>query len=307
MLPLLIINEGKIVYERSFGYANTSTQKKVDSSTIFEAASMSKPVFGYFLLKMMQDSVIKIDLDQPVYQYCPYTDIAYDERYKLITARMLLTHTSGLPNQRQNDTLTIQFTPGTKYAYSGEGYEYLKKAVEALTHTNSNGLDSLVQKEVVVPLGMKHFSYIANTYLTDHKAYGYFSTPNEDNGKFKPIPTQFGASYSLHTNTNDYAKFLIDIMNNNQLNKASVDSLLKPRVRLMRDGKPTDLYYGFGFGMDSSEYGVRYQHTGNNGNFTGGFMFFRNKKLGVVVFTNGDNGVHLYLKLADLITYGNRQ
>jgi CubicO group peptidase (beta-lactamase class C family) len=81
--------------------------------------------------------------------------------------------------------------------------------------------------------------------------------------------------------------------------------LLEPRVRITDDqGKPTDSYYGYGFVIDSTKYGTRYQHTGNNGIFTGGFMFFRERKLGFVILTNGDKGVLLDLKLAHWLTEG---
>ena len=303
-VSIAIINNGNVVYQRAFGFANIDSQKRVDDNTIFEAASMSKPVFAYFLMKMKQDGIVKIDLDRPVYEYFPYPDIAYDERYKLITARMLLTHRSGFPNWRENDKLTILFTPGTQYSYSGEGYEYLVNAVAHLTHTNSNSLDSLLQEEVVKPIGLEHFSYIRNAYLTQHKAYGYYSSQNEDNGKFKPVPIYFGASYSLHSDAHDYANFLIAMMKNKGLKSEYVDSLLQPRVRVTDNGKPTNMYYAYGFVVDSTKYGVRYQHTGNNGNFTGGFMFFRKKEIGFVVFTNGDNGVLLDLNLAKILTYG---
>ena len=304
---IAIINNGTIVYERALGLANIDSAKKVDAHTIFEAASMSKPVFAYFVMKMMQDGILKLALDQPVYQYFPYPEIAYDDRYKLITARMLLTHTSGFPNWRENNKLTIKFTPGTQYSYSGEGYEYLVNAVAHLTHTNSPSLDSLFQEEVVKPLGLDHFSYLRNPYLTAHKAYGYYSDSNPPNGRFKPVPIFFGASYGLHTDAHDYAGFLLAIMKEKGLKRPYLDSMLAPRVRMIEDGKPTSMFYGYGFVVDTTEYGVRYQHTGNNGNFTGGFMFFRKQQDGFILLTNGDKGVLLDLKLAHWLTYGTKE
>jgi CubicO group peptidase (beta-lactamase class C family) len=304
---IAIINDGRIIYERALGLANVDSARPVDAQTIFEAASMSKPVFSYFVFKMMQDGILSLALDQPVYEYFPYPDIAYDDRYKLITARMLLTHTSGFPNWRENNRLTIKFTPGTQYSYSGEGYEYLVNAVARLTHTNSSSLDSLLQATVVSPLGLRHFSYLRDPYLTAHKAYGYFAAPNPANGKFKPVPSFFGASYGLHTDAHDYAQFLIALMKAEGLRRPALDSLLRPRVRITEDGKPTTMYYAYGFVVDSTPFGVRYQHTGNNGNFTGGFMFFRQPQTGFVVLTNGDHGVLLDLQLARWLTYGTKR
>ena len=72
---ITIIHKGKIVYEKALGLSNIDTQREVNQQTIFETASMSKGVFAYFVMKLMQDGILKMDLDQPVYEYFPYPDI----------------------------------------------------------------------------------------------------------------------------------------------------------------------------------------------------------------------------------------
>lgn len=84
-----------------------------------------------------------LNLDQPLYTYLPYSDIAHDDRYKLITARMILCHTSGFPNWRflnADKKLDIKFTPGTQYLYSGEGFEYLANVIAYLKNIQKNDL-----------------------------------------------------------------------------------------------------------------------------------------------------------------------
>lgn len=113
---------------------------KVDDQSIFEAASMSKTVFTYFVLKMVDKKLL--DLDTPLYRYFPYKDIEKNERYKLITAWMVLSHTTGFPNWRYFDKrdenrykygeLYLKFTPGTEFAYSREGYRYLSLVIAHL-------------------------------------------------------------------------------------------------------------------------------------------------------------------------------
>ncbi|MFP3836070.1 serine hydrolase domain-containing protein, partial [Chryseobacterium sp. SIMBA_028] len=83
----------KIVYHRALGTANLETQLPLNNQSVFEAASLSKTVFAYFVLRLVDQGVL--NLDTPLYKYMPYEDIADDERYKLITARMVLDHTSG--------------------------------------------------------------------------------------------------------------------------------------------------------------------------------------------------------------------
>ncbi|WP_289644215.1 serine hydrolase domain-containing protein [Maribacter aestuarii] len=97
-VSVAIINDGRVVYHTVKGYADSETKKKVNEKTIFEGASLSKPLFAYFVMGFVEEG--KLDLDRPLYEYLPYDDIANDERYKKITARMVLSHTTGLPNWR---------------------------------------------------------------------------------------------------------------------------------------------------------------------------------------------------------------
>src|SRR5581483_7339401 len=116
-------------------------------------ASFTKVAFAYTVLQLVQEKVL--DLDRPVYQYLPkplpeyedWADLAGDGRWKKFTARMLLSHTSGLPNWRyfeDDKKLHIHFEPGTKYAYSGEGLQLLQLVVETIT---KQPLQELMQKD----------------------------------------------------------------------------------------------------------------------------------------------------------------
>ncbi|MCP5105160.1 MAG: beta-lactamase family protein, partial [bacterium] len=119
-MSMAIINNSKIVSRKVFGVKNTKTKTPVTGDTLFEAASLTKPVLAYSALKLVDEG--KLELDKPLYQYFEYKDIQHDERYKLITARIVLKHSSGFPNWRtmNNDKkLDIKFTPGEKFSYSG--------------------------------------------------------------------------------------------------------------------------------------------------------------------------------------------
>lgn len=85
-LSIAIINDAKIVYHRTFGVTNVETNGTVSDETLFDTGSLSKTPFTYLVMKLVDQGIL--NLDQPLYTYLPYPDIAYDERYKLITARM---------------------------------------------------------------------------------------------------------------------------------------------------------------------------------------------------------------------------
>lgn len=286
-LSVAVINDGKIVYHRALGLANIDSNKKVDDSTMFEAASLSKTTFAFLVMKLAEDG--KIDLDKPLYEYLPNPEIDYDDRYKLITARMCLDHTTGFPNWRSDMKgvqLYIQFTPGTKYSYSGEGYEYLANVVAHITHINLKNLGQLYAQEVSLPLSLQHFYFTWNDFLEQHKATGYYG--GHPSPRWHPII--FRAASSLHTEAVDYARFLIAVMNSKGLKGASIDEMLKEQISIPNDTVGSHDAFGLGFYMEPTKYGIRYAHNGSNGDFTSGFMFYRKQKFGYVFLTNCENG-----------------
>lgn len=292
-LSIAIINDGKIVYNKAFGVVNVDTKAALNEQSVFETASLSKPVFAYFVMKMVDKGIL--NLDTPLYKYMPYTDIEKDERYKNITARMVLSHQTGFPNWRnevadsslhiKRGELYLKFTPGTNFSYSGEGYVYLAKIVAHLTNRTLKNLDSLFQLEVAVPLKMQHASYTGNTYIYQHKASGH------ENGKvsFKHgDSTSFGPASSLHSDALSYAQFLIGLMNGSGLSEKSYVEILKPQVLV--ENKGNGYAWGLGIAIKQTPFGVMYEHGGNNDNFQAMFMFSKSGKNGYVFLTNCDKG-----------------
>ncbi len=231
-LSIAFINDDKIVYHNALGIKNIETQEKVDNATIFDAASMSKTVFSFFVMKMVDDGLL--DLDTPLYTYMEYPDIAYDKRYELITARMVLSHTSGFPNWRfldQNGNynpdgkLTIQFEPGTKFQYSGEGYEYLANVIAHLKGVEKNGLQSLINTAIFEPLAIENTSFVWNDYIENHRADGHLKgKPNKGYSSSAKDPN-FKASASLQTEAKAFSNFLLALMNNKILSEESHQEL----------------------------------------------------------------------------------
>ncbi|PTS94259.1 serine hydrolase [Pedobacter sp. HMWF019] len=316
-LSFALINKGKVVYHRSYGVTNVETKLKVDDQSIFEAASMSKTVFAYFVLRMVDKKLL--ELDTPLYRYMAYKDIEKDERYKLITARMVLSHTTGFPNWRYFDKrdeslykygeLYLKFTPGTQFAYSGEGYRYLSLVVAHLNGLSIQTLDPLFQKEVAKPLHMKHTWFSGNDYISIHKVQGHV------NGKMtkKAWPTSFpeqdstwlDAAGGLHTEALDFSAFLIGLMKGKGLSKSILNEMFKQQVVL---DKTTPHYvvngdtgWGLGIAIKPVTYGTIYEHGGNNGDFQSGFKINKANQNGYVFFTNCEQGVAFNNRIAELL------
>ena len=318
-ISFALINDGKIVYHRASGIANVASGRAVDSNTIFEAASTSKTVFAFFCMQLVDKGLLHPDT--PLYKYLPYPDIADDERYKLITTRIVLSHQTGFPNWRyfdQRDSsqykygqLYIKFTPGTRFAYSGEGYFYLAKVIAKLTGSTIQTLDSVFQAEMARPLGLNKLWFSGNAFITKHKARGYkqgrlvnkpwpVSFPQQDS-------TWFGAAGGLHTEAMSYANFLIALMNGKGISEASRQEMLKMQVALPESSNEnTELGnsgWGLGIAIRTTPFGVLYQHGGNNGNFQSGFMINDRSKSGYVFFTNCDKGDAFNKLLSAYLTF----
>ena len=224
-LSIALIRDAKISWHRGFGVKNTDTKEPVSDSTVFEAASLSKPVFAYAVLKLVDSG--KLELDRPLATYLSDLYVQNDERVKLITARMVLDHSTGFQNEATpSRPLKIYFTPGEKFSYSGEGFLYLQKVVEGVT---GEPLDLFMKRTVFDPLGMTGSSFVWQDRYEKLKANGH-----KPSGvvveKRKPVVAK---SYSgLHTTTLDYAKFVIAVLNGTGLREQTMKQMLEGQIRL---------------------------------------------------------------------------
>ncbi|MEQ3656186.1 MAG: serine hydrolase domain-containing protein [Dokdonia sp.] len=308
-LSIAVINDGKLVYHRVKGMANKAQQLPANSQAIFEAASISKSVFGHFVMTFVEEGLL--DLDTPLYQYLPYPDIAQDERYKKITARMVLSHRSGFPNWRDDypdKQLFIQFEPGSQYHYSGEGYQYLAKVLKHLLNTDWAGLEKEFQQRVAQPFGMKHSKFIPDPYIKAHKVQGYDKHGQWVDKYADPWwasrDTVFVAPTTLHTEAVDFSKWMIAIMQEQGLTEESYAQLFAPQS-LVRDGFLSE-DYTLGFSrLSILGLSELYTHSGNNTGFSSYFALDRDRKWGFVFFTNSKAGDQFALNLTyDLLLAG---
>ena len=292
-LSLAIINGGEVVYENAFGYADVEKGRLVTDETIFEGASFSKPVFAFFVMTFVEEGTL--DLDRPLYEYYPYPDIAHDERYKEITARMVLSHQGGFPNWREDDggTLRLHFDPGTGYRYSGEGYQYLALVLREIENTDWAGLEALFQERVAEPLGLGHTVFIQTPYTRANKAEPYNASGMqinwEDDYWFRRNEDVFVAPASIHSEPTDFSKWMLAVMNEELLTEASYAEMLKPHAEtapILEGG----IFYTLGFQTPGFPFSNLYAHGGDNVGFEGFFALDTGKDWGFVMMTNSDNG-----------------
>jgi CubicO group peptidase (beta-lactamase class C family) len=304
-LSVAIINNGEIVYHEVRGVANSVSKQLVDKLTIFEGCSISKPMFAYLVMHLVDEG--KLDLDRPLYGYLTYqypgVDYAND-RFKKITARTVLSHSSGFPNWREQSDLNIQFEPGSAFGYSGEGYQYLVKAIESILDTDYLGVEAYFQEKIALPLGLQHTKYVQDKYNLSRKA-----TPHK-NGKTLPtikMAQEFNAASAMHSEAAEFAKWLISVMNKDSLTVESYTALFADQIKTPNDGWFNEVnitHWTLGFAKHQFEFfGTPiYGHIGNNEGFTSLFLIEPSSKWGVILFTNADLADDFGFDLFDYLT-----
>ena len=274
-----------------------------DASTIFQVASISKAVFSYVVMRLVDKGVI--DLDKPLYEYLggeveerfrdaipdDATASAQNEEWaKLVTARMVLTHGSGLVNEAKKRGMTkliFQHKPDTKFLYSGEGMYYLQRVLEHITGKN---LNKLAEQEVFIPLGMTSSSYKWRAEYEGKHSYGYDAKNKLNKTPIASTNHPGHAAHSLHTNVKDLSLFVEALMNGYGLKPETFEMMTSP----LRVTDTENCYFGLGIRViPSSEkfpYGPVWQHSGLNSNFRGIFWIFPKEKSYLIYFTNSANG-----------------
>lgn len=300
-LSIAIINDGQVVYHRVKGYADKEKQVLANNSSIFEGASISKSVFGFFAMTFVEEGLL--DLDKPLYEYLPNADIENDQRYKKITARIVLSHRSGFPNWRDDypdKKLFIQFEPDTDYHYSGEGYQYLAEVLKHLLGTNWAGLEEEFQKRVAIPFKMEHTKFIKDDYIRKHKVQPYDKNGNwiDKNADewWRSRDSVFVAPTTIHSEAIDFSKWMIAMMNEQGLTKKGFEQLYKPHSEIDTGFLKEDYTLGFSK-LSILNLGELYSHSGNNTGFSSYFALDKDKKWGFVFFTNSKAGDQFALNL----------
>ncbi|MBN2733186.1 MAG: beta-lactamase family protein [Balneolaceae bacterium] len=327
-LTITIFNDNAITYQKAFGYANVEHKDSLQTDQVFYGASLSKAVFGYLVADLAADSII--DLDKPLQEYLDvpipemqfekewrgFANLAGDERYKTITARMCLAHTTGLPNWRwisrtnkftPEGKIHFYFDPGTEYSYSGEGMQLLQYVVENIT---GKGLEELARQRVFDPLKMNMTSYLWQKRFEGNYANGHTSTQEVIP---KDPADEAAAAGSMATTPEDYAKFVQHILALTAENSEITRMMFKPNIRIhskkqfgagsMEQTDKNDdieLSYGLGWGLFKTPHGPAAFKEGHGEGFQHYSVIFPEKKTGVIIMSNSDNAESIFKALLEI-------
>ena len=302
-----IVRNGELFFSKSWGKRRADKNSPIDDQTLFPAASLTKPVFAYGALLLVQDG--RLDLDRSLSDYLNEPYIEGDDRLTRITARMVLSHTSGFPNWRPGfwsgfpQPLKILFEPGTNFKYSGEGYNYLQRVVEKIT---GRPLDIYMKDAVLDPLGMQDSYFVwdetmESVIVTPHGRWGQTA----DKRQWRPEKPMGAAT--LFTTIEDYARFLSAMLltanpveqtspSLQKLSPEALEKMLEPQIEI---DKP--LAWSLGWGLEKKDSDWFFWQWGDNPGIKHFAVGSRSRKLAVVVFTNGQNGKEVYRPVIEAV------
>jgi CubicO group peptidase (beta-lactamase class C family) len=288
MGTVLVAEDGKILLDKGYGFANLEWQVPNTPTTKFRLASITKQFTAASILLLEESGKLKVE--DPVKKYMPDAPAAWDK----ITIFNLLTHTSGIPNftdfpdYRNTEAAAttpeklvarfrdkpLDFEPGTKWNYSNSGYVLLGYLIEKIS---GQTYSDLVQHNIFTPLGMKDSGYDSNSAVIGHRAAGY--SPGKDgpiNAGFINMTIPFSAG-ALYSTTEDLRRWEQGLFGGKLLKPESLAKMTTP----FKDD------YAFGLGVITSKDGhKRIAHGGGIEGFNTSMSYFPDNKLVVVVLAN---------------------
>lgn len=316
-MGLAIFDKGNVVYLKAYGVRDKEKSLPLTEDSVMTAASFSKVAFAYLVMQLVDEK--RLDLDKPVYQYLRkplpeypvYSDLANHPRYKQITARMLLDHTSGFPNWRwfnEDRKLNINFEPGSRYAYSGEGINLLQLVVETITN---KPLQELMKAHVFEPFGMTRSSMVWESRFEGDFANGYDEWGRSLGPEKRP---EADAAGSMQTTVADFARFMEAVQQGRQLSKQTRELMLSPQIQIFSkhefptlasettdENKPIRLSYGLAWGLYWTPYGKAFFKEGHADGWRNYTVCFDDRKTGILIMTNSSNGEGIYKELLETL------
>lgn len=287
-LGLGVIENGELTKVEVYGTLDKTTPAPYN--TIFKVASLTKPVVALITLKLIDKGMLS--LDEPLYNHWIDPDLHGDERHKLITPRLVLTHQTGFPNWRhmnEDKKLAFEFDPGSSHQYSGEGFEYLKSALEKKF---GKSIEQLAEELIFSPAGMSDTRFWWDSTMDEERYAQNFDAQ----GKMIPLQKydQASAASNLLTTVEDYGRFLNYVINGAELSEVLARKMFSHQLKLKENA-----YFGLGWevltGFSHKETAVL--HTGGETGVSTLAVMFPKSKNGFLIFLNGNKVDRIYEEL----------
>ena len=286
---IAILNKHRLQKLAIYGRLDEDQAAPLDA--LFNVASLTKPIVSILTLQLVEKGLW--DLDEPLYAYWVDPDVEKDPRAKLLTTRHILSHQSGFKNWRWEDAsgkLQFDFTPGTQFRYSGEGFEYLQHALEAKFNMS---LGSLADSILFNPLDMNDTEFHWSNETEEQRFARWHDEEGKPTYEIQKNRTSSAAD-DLLTTLHDYGHFAEFVLNGAGLSDTLFREMVTPQ-----NGKEQAIKMGLGWEILPQLKGEQYAllHTGGDIGVNALIILLPMTGEGLVIFTNGDNGKKLFFPL----------
>ncbi len=303
-VSVAVVKDGEIRWAKGYGIANTRTKAPVETETLFQAGSISKPIAALAALKLVDQGTV--DLDTDVNQYLKNWTVpenGFTDTEK-VTLRRLLTHTAGMtvhgfpgysqwdefPTTQQvldgegnTDPVRVDTTPGGTWRYSGGGYTVMQKLVEDVSGMS---FDEYLGEHVLAPMGMENSTY---QQPLSEELHAMASAAYDHQGKilagnWNNYPEQ--AAAGLWTTPSELARYCMEIQ---QIVAGKEEGVLS-RDTVLEMLKKHQGDWGLGPSLEGGAEALIFQHGGKNAGFTNEMFAYAHRGDAVIVMTSGDSG-----------------
>ena len=291
-LAVAYIRDGRVAWTRVHGLQSEGVA--ATEGTLYNVASLTKPVFAEMVLRLVAAN--RMSLDEPLATLWVDPDVADDPRHRALTPRIVLSNRTGFPNWRtdRGGALRFDFFPGTRYQYSGEGFEYLRRFVERKMEAP---VERIAREYLFEPFGMRRTSFVEQGWFAGRVAYpadreGRWGTPR--------FSSSGNAADRVYTTVGDYATFVIRAMRHDGLRGSlarqrdsiqGADSSEAVKCRAKGGTRcPTREGYTLGWSRLDFPDGPMLWHTGSDDGEKALVVYFPQRREGAVMFMNGENG-----------------
>lgn len=316
-LGVAVIREGKVVFIKGYGYASVEDKAPLNAGTVMYGASLTKATFAWMLMQLVDEG--KVDLDKPIAQYLAkplpdydgWGDLKGDERWRKLTLRMLMNHTSGFANLRfLEDDRKLKFhrDPGTRYGYSGEGVRLAQFVLE-------QGLGIDVGKEMQVRVfdrfRMRDTSMTWRDSYDGRLAYGYTADGKRQPFSRRRKPDAIG---SMDTTLGDWSRFLAGVVRGDGLSRPARAALVRPTVMIdspaqfptLTEDRTTKwrgikLGYAIGWGTFESRFGHAFFKEGHDDGTDNYAVCVDQRNSCILIMSNDNRATNIFVPVVDAL------
>jgi len=290
-LSIALIEDYQVIWERGFGVKSAGIGAPVTTETVFEAASLTKPLFAYLALLAVDSRLLELDvplvtyldremIETEVTQHPLNAEEFRRDWFERITARHVLSHSSGMPHTERGVPFPLFFEPGLRFKYSATGYYFLQLVIENL---KGEPLERIAASELFRPLSMGRSSLVWLERFRADAADGH-----DVHGRPQEIRKyqRAHAAASMYTTAGDYARFVAAVLGGEGLTESSKREMYTPQIPTQGDDS-----WGLGFGIQRDGTGDALWQWGDYGIFQNFVIAYPNRGVAVVYLSNSHNGL----------------